>query len=81
MVAGELVFAVRHESALVQRQATGRQVVYKFHQILERIALNIELTARPVLHHRGDFIDVVTPDVPLVGARMHGDAIRSSFKA
>ncbi len=81
MVAGELVFAVGDKGALVQRQAACRQVMRKLHQVVERIALDIELAAGPVLHHGGNLVHVVTADVTLIRARVHRDALGAGLQA
>ena len=81
VVAGELVLAVRHKGALVQRQAPGRQVPHKIHQVLGRVAFDVELAVRPILHQGGDFIHVVSADVPLIRPRVDGDALRAGLQA
>jgi hypothetical protein len=80
VVTGELVFAVGHQGALVQWQAACREVTHKMHQVLKRVALNVELAVWPVFHHGGDFIHVVAPDVTLIWPGVHGDALRARFK-
>ena len=42
MVAGELAFAVGHKSHLV-----GAHLAHKVHQVVKRVAFNVELTIRP----------------------------------
>ena len=81
VVAGELVFGVGHKRALVQRQAPGGQVAHEMHQVLQRIAFNIELALRPVFHQRRQFIDIVGADMALVGPGMHRDALRTGLQA
>ena len=53
----------------------------KTHQILERIALNIKFTVRPVFHHGGDFKHIGATDVTLVWARVNGNAIGTRLQA
>ena len=81
MVTGELVFTVRHKGALMQRQASRGQVAHEVHKVLKRVTLNVEFPVRPVFHHGGNFIDIVSADVTLVRPWMHRDAVRTGFQA
>ena len=70
VVAGELAFAVGHKGRLLRAQ-----VAHKVHQVVQRVALDVELASRPVLEQRGQFMHVTGTDVALVRPRMHGDAL------
>ena len=58
----------------------GRSSRTQRHQVVERIALDVELGLRPVLQQRGELAHVAGADVALVGARVHGDAVRAGLE-
>jgi hypothetical protein len=76
VVAGELAFAVRHESALVRPKLTD-----EVHQVVKRISLDVELCAAPFRHQRVQFRDVFRADVPAVGPWVNGDAMCAGIQA
>ena len=58
----------------------GLQRAHEVHQVVERVALDVELGLRPSLHQRGELVHVVRADVALVGPRVHGDAVRAGLE-
>ena len=50
MVAGKLSFAIRDKRDLMHREFAGDQVSNAVHEIVQRVALNIELFIWPGLH-------------------------------
>ena len=76
MVAGELAFAVGHK-----RHLLGPHLTHQVHQVVKRIALDVELTVRPSLHHRHQVLDIRGADMALIWTRMHGDALRTRLQA
>ena len=75
VVAGELVFAVGHEGHLVRPN-----LAHEVHQVLERVALDVVLGFGPLFHQRRQRVHVRGADMPRVGPRVHGDALRARFK-
>jgi hypothetical protein len=55
----------------------GRSLAHQRHQILVRIAFDVELGLGPVLQHHRKLAHVAGADVALVGARVDGDAVRA----
>ena len=76
VVAGELSRRVGHEGALLRPV-----LAHEAHQVVQRIAFDVELGVRPALQQRRQIADIVRADVPLVGPRVHGDALRSGLEA
>mmetsp|Transcript_4852 Transcript_4852/g.17273 ORF Transcript_4852/g.17273 Transcript_4852/m.17273 type:complete len:287 (+) Transcript_4852:1388-2248(+) len=76
MVGGELVFGVGHEGDLM-----GTMPVHEVHQVLGRVAFDVELGVGPVLQQGGQVIDVTGPDVAGVRAGMHRDALGAGAQA
>ena len=75
-----LLDAVGHERHLVHRQALARQLAHEAHQVVEGVALDVVFGLRPLLHQIGQLIDIVRADVALIGARVHGDAVRAGLQ-
>ena len=50
MVTGELPFAVGNECELMQWQAAIQHITRAVHQVVKRVAFNVELPVRPDLH-------------------------------
>ena len=66
MIAGELSFTVGHERELMQRQSFVPHALGQGHQVVKRIAFNIELTIGPVVQQvpqlkyiSGEYLDMV----------------------
>ena len=76
MVAGELAFAVGHEGHLVRTHGAHMR-----HQIMEGIALDVELAVGPGLHEGVQLGHVARADVALVRAGVDGDAVRARLQA
>ena len=74
MVTGELAFTVGHKSHLMRLVGTD-----KVHQLVKRIALNVELTVGPLLHQLSQLDNIGCANVPLVRARVDGDALCASL--
>ena len=70
MVAGELALGIGHKSALM-----WTAFAHEVHQVLKRIAFDVELTVGPALHQTGQFVHVTGADMALVRTRMHRDAV------
>ena len=69
MVAGELAFAVWHQRALM-----GSQGLHETHQILKRIAFDVEFTIRPAPDQARQFMHIRTANMAFVWPRMNRDA-------
>ena len=76
MVTRELVNRVGHEGGLVRPSGP-----HDIHEVVERVALDVELGLRPTLHQGGNFIDIPRADVPLIRARVNGDALAAGLQA
>jgi len=72
MVARELPLAIGHEGGLVRAQLT-----HEVHQVVEGIALDVELHTEMAGQQLVQVVHVMGADVPRVGPRMHGDALRT----
>ena len=75
MIAGELTLTVRYEGHLVRPEGT-----HKIHQLVKRIALNIEFPVWPALHQVGQVKHVGGTNVTLIGARVNGNTLCASFQ-
>ena len=71
---------VGHQRHLLWSKVRRGKALYNLHQIVVRIALDVELTVGVLAHQRGDWLHVTGADVPLVRARMHGDAISTGVE-
>ena len=76
MVAGELARRVGHEGGLLRAMRAHER-----HQVVERVALDVELGLRPARQQRSELDHVVAADVARIGARVHGDALRPGLQA
>ncbi len=66
----------RHERALI-----GPHSLNELDEIGPRIAFDIEFDSRPLAFQRlHDVVHVLRLDVPLIGARMNGDALNAGSK-
>ena len=74
MVAGELVFAVRHKSGLVRTH-----IANELHQVLRGVTFDVELGLRPGLEQHCQFIHIAGTDMAFIRAGVDGDALRPSF--
>ncbi|MCY1368508.1 hypothetical protein D9M69_554930 [compost metagenome] len=73
MVAGRLGFTVGHEGGLVRLE-----LAHEVHQVVEGVAFDVELDARPVLGEQfRQVVHVVRADVARVRPWVHGDALRA----
>ena len=72
---GRLRRVVGHEGALLRPQ-----LAHERHQVVERVAFDVELGVGPVLQHRRELAHVAGADVALVGPRVHGDAVRAGLE-
>jgi hypothetical protein len=59
----------------------GRSGLHETHQVLERIALDVELAIRPLAQQRRQIVHVGGADMTLVRPRMHGDAVGAMLQA
>jgi hypothetical protein len=75
VVGGGLPGGVGNEGALVRPRRADDG-----HQVVEGIALDVELGRGPVLEHRGEIVHVSAADVALVGPGVHGDAMSARFE-
>ena len=75
MVGGGLIGAVGNEGALA-----GPQRAHQRHQVVERVAFEVELGLRPLFQQLGEVVHVARADVALVGPRVHGDAVGTGFE-
>ena len=75
MVGRGLVHRIGHEGALVQGQATPLHLSDHLHQVVQRVAFDVDFGLRPVLHQRGQIEHIVGADVALVRPRVHRDAV------
>src|SRR5690606_3248879 len=66
---------------LVWPHALARKLADEVHEVLRRVALDVVLAAGPGLHERGEVEHVLAADVPLVGPRVNGDALRARLQA
>ena len=80
VVGGGLLGTVWNEGELVQRQALRDQRSRNVHQVVERVALDVELGLGPGLHEQGELAHVARADMPFVGPRMNRDAVRSGLQ-
>ena len=76
VVARELPRRIGHERGLLRPM-----LAHEGHQVVERVAFDVELGLRPLLHQRREVAHVLRTDVALVRTRVHGDALRSRFEA
>ena len=76
MVAGELVFAVGHEGGLVWPGITDET-----HQVLCRVALDVEFALGPVAHQCRQIRHVTGADMALIRTGMDGDAVGPRLQA
>ena len=59
----------------------GPQGPHKCHQILERVAFDIELATRPKREQLGQIVYIPRPDVAFIRARMDGDPVCAGAQA
>ena len=76
VVAGELVFGIGHEGGLLR--ARGFDVG---HEVLQRVAFDVEFTPRPLAQQGGKLAHVMSADVAAVGPGVDGDAVRARLQA
>ena len=69
VVAGELAFGVGHK-----RDLLGPHRLDKTHEVVKRVAFDVELAPRPLGQQRGQVGHVVRTDVALVRPGVHGKA-------
>ena len=74
MIAGELTLAVGHERYLVRPDSP-----HKIHQLVKRIAFNVEFPVWPTLHQVGQVKHVGGTNVTLIGAGVNGNAMGTRF--
>ena len=74
MIAGELTLAVGHEGYLVRPDSS-----HKIHQLVKRIAFNVEFPVWPTLHQVGQVKHVGGTNVTLIGAGVNGNAMGTRF--
>ena len=53
---------------------------HEIERVLERIAFDVEFGFRMRLQKLGELVHVLRADVPAVGARMNGDAMRACIE-
>ena len=75
MIAGELTLAVGHEGHLVRPVSS-----HKIHQLVKRIAFNVEFPVWPTLHQVGQVKHVGGTNVTLIGAGVNGNALSTRFQ-
>ena len=68
VVAGELAFAVGHKCHLMRAH-----LAHKVHQVMKRVAFNIELAIRPCLEQGREVVHIARANVALIRAWVHGD--------
>jgi hypothetical protein len=76
MVTGELTFGIRHKGTLV-----GAHLAHKIHQVVKRVAFDIELLLGPVFEKRGQVMHIIRSDVSLIGPGVDRDAMSTGLQA
>ena len=76
MVAGELTLAIGHKGGLM-----GAVLTHKIHQIVKRVALDVEFASRPGFQQVGQIGHIVGSDVARVGAWVYRDALGPRLQA
>jgi hypothetical protein len=76
VIAGELIPAIGDQSGLMRPHA-----MHQIHQVMEGVALQIELAVGPALHQLGNLDHIVRTDMTLIWTGMDGNAIGSSPQA
>ena len=76
MVAGELVFAVGHQGALLRPQ-----LAHQVHEVVKGVALDVELALWPLPHQASNVMRVLGADVALIGPGVDGDAMCARLQA
>ena len=75
VVGGESRLGVGHKRGLI-----GPHRAHEVHQLVQRIALDVELAGRPLGEQLGELGHIVWPDVPAVRPRMHGDTVGTGLQ-
>jgi hypothetical protein len=76
VVAGELVFAVGHQGALLRPE-----LAHQVHEVVKGVALDVELALWPLPHQARNVMRVLGADVALIGPGVDGDALGASLQA
>ena len=74
MVTRELAFAVGYKSDLMWPESSN-----KVHQLVKRIAFNVELTIWPTLHQLGQLNDIRCANVSFIWTRVNRNAVCTSL--
>ena len=73
VVTGQLALPVRHQGELVQGQIAGLELGGHIHQVVQRVAFDVELAVRPLLHQLRQVQHIAAADMARIGPRMHSD--------
>jgi len=76
MVAGELTLGVRHKSGLLRTNLAD-----EVHQVMERIAFDIEFPPRPILQQQSQIKHILRPDVAFIRPGVYRDAVGTGLQA
>ncbi len=64
----------------MHRQLLRHQLMHHVHQVVQRVALDVEFTLGPGLHELGQVMHIGAADMALVGSGMHRDAVRTGLQ-